>query len=117
MGHVYSIVNFKNEGPFYYDPIGQTNDFLNVKKKFPIEGIIYCGSAMDDGEIYQERSYRKIGYRPEGLDELRQVVNYKVLLLRLMNILKNLLDCQTLLDLVCMKLIICLISKQKMRLV
>lgn len=73
LGHVYSMVNFKNEGPFYYDPIGQTNDFLNVKKKFPIEGIIYCGSAMDDGEIYQERSYRKIGYRPDGLDELRKV--------------------------------------------
>ncbi len=73
LGHVYSMINFKKEGLYYYDPIGQTNDFLNVKKNFPIEGIIYCGPDVDDAEICQMRSYKKIRYSTEGLDKLRRV--------------------------------------------
>ena len=66
LAHCSVITYLKDNTVIEIDPLDNTNDFLNVKKGLPIQGIKII-SIYDDATYLEERALRESGYRNDAL--------------------------------------------------
>lgn len=86
LAHCFVITYLKDNTVIKIDPLGRTNDFLNIKKGLPIQGI-KIDSLYEDTTYLEERALRDIGYRNDALylqflektrKEMREQDSYKL---------------------------------------
>ena len=86
LAHCFAITYLKDNTVIEIDPLGNTNDFLNIKKGLPIQGIKII-SLYDDPIYLEERALRESEYRNDALylqflkkigEEMREQEAYKL---------------------------------------
>ncbi len=66
LAHCYAITYLKDNTIIEIDPLGNTNDFLNVKKDLAIKGIRIT-SIYEDPTYLEEKALKESGYRNDSL--------------------------------------------------